>query len=425
MIRKLPKKITRRGFVAGAAVSAATTAAVALTGCNSGGSKSQELVEGVLQQFPDATVEYLRVEPSQVLPYTGMTNAESIDYLQETRNFDLPLGSLVFQSSDTHALVLAPGASSKALIRLGTVHFDEGQFVPVLGQARGASEDYVIYDARASDSSIIWVECNMVQGTWRVYATSLKDGTATEGDLQEAALIDEGDVTHSPPQLAVSGNKVYWTVMPDPNGPASSEDSYLKTAEFASGGAAKKAEARTIYTSHGRLIANPTISGDVLTIVPRVDTDSVYYQLTALDVKTDAVLNAAILPPSLRVSDAVWLENGFAFGIEGNYDYAEGLSFFGTYQQLGDGQYLYVNKVPSSSPVLMSGLTYVKSTKNVIGLDPKTGTAVIVDTPQECVSYGDILAGTGLQERLVLYTTVTARTGRQAGICRVRVYDHL
>jgi len=119
----------------------------------------------------------------------------------------------------------------------------------------------------------------------------------------------------------------------------------------------------------------------------------------------------------------VWLGDGFAFGIEGNYEYALGLSLFGTYLQLGNGQYLYINKVPTSAALRMNALTYVKSTKNVLGLDPQNGNAIILGTLQDCVDYGDVLAAAGQQDRLVVFTTVTSRIGYESGKCRVRVFD--
>ncbi|MCL2807226.1 MAG: hypothetical protein FWD27_03550 [Coriobacteriia bacterium] len=424
MVKKHPHKLSRRGFVVGAAAVAASTAAasVALGGCQSV-SAQQAVYDSVRSQFPKAKLEYLDVDPAQVLPHTEMTMVDSVEYLRETQNFELPLGSLVYQSSDTQALVVAPGASSKALIRLGLVQLDSGNFSPFLDEALGSGEDYVIYDARASSDAVVWVECNMVHGLWRVYAAHIISGAVGEGILQEPHLLDEGVESHVPPQVALSGTKVYWTVMPDAAGPAATEDSYLKAVELNAVATQASVEPKIVYTSHGRMIATPLVSGDLITFVPRVDTDAVYYQLTTMDIATDTVQNIAILPPSLRVSDAVWLGDGFAFGIEGNYDYAKGLSLFGTYLQLGDGQFLYTNKAPTSAAMRMESLTFVKSTKNVLGLDPANDSVAIVRFMQDCVAYGDIMAGVGEQNRLVIYTTVTSRMGLEKGRCRVRVFD--
>jgi hypothetical protein len=407
------------------ATGGAVVGALALPSCSSKGNDPAALTDKAQSAYPQAIIEYLDVDPSQVLPYTGMANAEPADYVRESNNFDLPLGSLVYQCSNSQALVITPGASSKALIRLGLVDLDSGELVPILGQALGYNEDYVIYDARASAGAIIWVECNMVHGLWRVLAAPLLSGAITEEGMAQAALLEEGNSDFDPPLVAASATKVYWTVMPAATGPANTQDSYLRCAEFTGQVFGEKPTAQTIYTSHGRMIVGPQVSGDTITIVPRVDTDAVYYQLTTLNTNDDTVRNIALLPPSLRVTDAVWLGEGFAFGIEGNYDYAKGLAYFGTYYQLGNGQYLYVNKVPTSTPVAMKSLLYVKSTKNVIGLDTAFGNAVIIPTPENCVSYGDILAAGGTQDRLVVFTTVTSRIGQERGMCRVRVLDAL
>ena len=425
MTKSNSSKVSRRGFVVGSAAAVATAAStLTASGCSSS-STTEEIITSVSEQFPLAHVEYLSVDPSQIFPHVSMTTRDTADYVREVNSFDLPLGSLVYQSSDTQALVIAPGASSKALIQLGFANLESGEYLPILEKAFGAGEDYVVYDARASDSCVAWVECNMVHGQWRVYALSFEKGNVSEESMQRAQLLEEGEGDYSPPQLAVSGNKVYWTVMPDPNGPASSEDSYLKAVELTGRRAGETVEPRVVYTSHGRMISSPTVSGNVLTIVPRVDFDTVYYQLTALDIVSDEVKDIAILPPSLRVANAVWLDSGFVFGIEGNYDYAEGLSLFGTYQQLEEGQYLYVNKAPVSAAVQVNGFMYVKSTKNILGLDASRGNALVVDTPRDCVSYGDILAGSGTQNRLVVYTTVVSRIGQQSRACKVRVLDPL
>jgi hypothetical protein len=264
----------------------------------------------------------------------------------------------------------------------------------------------------------------MVHGLWRVYAVLHDNGIGSE-ETKQPYLLDEGEGDYVPPYLAVSDTKVYWTVMPDPKGPASANDSYLMAADLKGRKKGDSVESWTAYTSHGRMITVPIVSGDVLTFVPRVDTDFVYYQLTTISIKNDEVKNIAILPQSVRVSDAVWLGDGFAFGIEGNYDYAKGLSLFGSYLQLGKGQYLYINRSPVSACMRMNSLTYVKSTKNVLGLEPDNGNYVVVGTLQDCVDYGDVLAGAGIQNRLVVYTTVTSRIGLARSECHVRVFDPL
>jgi hypothetical protein len=419
----LPEKISRRKFVGGslAAGGAAVGGALGLAGCSGGGNTMADLLQGVQEAAPQAQVDYLDVDPSQVADYIDMTEATEPEYLTFTTSFDLPVGSLVYQNSDTQALVLGPGLQGNALIRMGFVNLDGGEYTAVLEQALGHNEDFIIYEARASKTALVWVECNMVHAAWRVFAVPIIGGAVSEQAAAAATLLDEGGSLYEPPSLAAADGKVYWTVMPDPQGSASQEDSLLKCADISV--KSSNYEARTIYNSPGRMITIPQVSGNTLTIVPRVAADAIYYQLTALSIADDSVLNAAVLPQSLRVSDAIWLGEGFAFCIENNYDYAKGLALFGTYQQLADEQYIYINKMPTSPPVLLSSKLYVKSTKNIVGLDTAGSRAFIVATPAECVSYGDILAGAGLQNRLVTYTTVTSKLGQERGVCKVRVFD--
>ena len=420
----MAKMISRRHFLRSSlAVGSFAAASLSLRGCGSSGGTAN-LLEAAQAAAPSANVEYLSVDPSQILPYTSLSNVDFSDYLGEKNSFTLPLGSLLQQGSRSQALVISPGESSRALISMGLVNLDSGDLTTLLAQALGHNSDYVIYDARAGDASLIWVECNMVAGLWRVYASTLL-GSLAAADMQQAALLDEGEADYEPPLLAASGNKVYWTVMPDPNGPAYQQDSFLKCAQFSKQVLGEQPAVRVIYTSHGRMITNPQVSADTLTIVPRVDTDSVYYQLTSLALSDDTVRNVAILPPSLKVADAVWLGEGFAFSIEANYDYAQGLAYAGTYCQLSGGQYLYINKPPSAAPVRLGSLLCVKSSQNIVALDASRGNASIVPTPENGVDYGDILAAAGTQDRLVVYTTVTARIGQEKGSCQVRVLEAL
>ena len=144
-------------------------ASLSLRGCDSV-SGTDKLLEAARRAAPEANIDYLSVDPSQILPYTSMENLDFANYLNQTNSFTLPLGSLLYQSSPSRALVITPGESSRALISMGLADLDSCDFTTLLGQALGHNSDYVIYDARAGDAALIWVECNMIDGLWRVHA---------------------------------------------------------------------------------------------------------------------------------------------------------------------------------------------------------------------------------------------------------------
>jgi hypothetical protein len=404
-------------------------AGVALSGC-APADAVEALVATVKSGAPDARVSMLLQVPDEALVLgSEFDEAPDTDYFVEQASYELPVGSLLYQDSDRFATVLMPGATSDVLIALATLDLDSGVVATVMERAVEDASRYCIYDARANDQVIIWVESEMTQGKWKVY------GARFEGGVRgEPFLLDSGGAGYEAPQLCVHGPRVYWTVMPDPLGAASAEDSLLKTASFVSlaagagagagaGGVARDGQdlVRTLYVSHGRMTTCPQAADGIITIVPRVNTDAVRYQMTALHADTGQVADVALLPSGLRLSDCVHLAGAFSFCIEANYDYAGGLRYFGTYQQLQDGNVFYANKVPSSPPVSSGGCLMIKSTKNVVGFDMARRRFFILDKLDDSADYGDVLAGSGLRQRLVVYTTVTSRTSAESSV-RVRVF---
>jgi hypothetical protein len=129
----------------------------------------------------------------------------------------------------------------------------------------------------------------------------------------------------------------------------------------------------------------------------------------------------------MRVSDAIYMNSGFTFCTENNYDYAGGLQYYGTYQQLPSSRYLHVHRIPTSPAVRWKNFLIVKSTRNVIGVDYTTRRYFVIDILTDCASYGDVLANSGVQEKIVVYTTIANNTGGttgsgSAGVTRVRIF---
>ena len=404
--------VSRREFFSGmlgAGAVLATGAILVSAGCSS--SKKDDLESVVAQVAQDADIATLKVATDQLLESAEFAEAPLTDYLVLKNTWDLPKGSLVYVSSDTLAMLLVPGATTEALIKIGFIDLTTGELTIVMDQAQRHQDGYVIYDARASNRALVWVECNMQTSEWQVYCASLTGIT-----LGESLLIDEGGIDYEPPMLCANEDKVYWTYMPDPMGPANQEDSYLKTANVT------EPQPQVIYTSHGRMITNPVATEGILTFVPRVDTTNVYYQLTALETSDDSVVAVNILPQALRVTDAIYMSGSFTFCTESNYDYAGGLAYFGTYRDLGDGSYLHVNKMPTSAAVQWKQHLILKSTRNIVGLDTANKKFFVFDALAESADYGDILAAWGIQDNVVIYTTVGSKSGLSTGTTRLRVF---
>ena len=403
-------KIGRREFlVGGAGATLALIGATAiLSGCSSGSDGSGDGEDGI-------DPEELEVSEDQVVNSADFTEIPMGDCVVETASIDLPMGSIAFMDCDDIVAVLFPGYTPNVLVQIGLLSLSSATLTTVVPYAVGRKEGFQLYDVRCNDKVIIWVETNAYTDDWRVYMAPV----VSSAEIGEPVLVDEGDVDFDPPMLAVCGQKAFWTVMPFEEGSASDSDSYLKSASMASRTPAIE------YTSHGRMITNPEVSGNVITIVPRAETRTARYQMTALDAMTGKVLAAQRLPSSMRVNDAIYMDGEFVFGIEQTYNFGGGIARFGTYTNIGDDTYMRFSRTPMDTPARVGKYLVIKSTKSVCGVDTAQRSYFAIDTVPNCESYGDFLLSTGESEQIVTYTTVPLGDGSGIGLVRVRAFSVL
>ncbi|MCL2339329.1 MAG: hypothetical protein FWC59_00280, partial [Actinomycetia bacterium] len=397
------RNISRRAFLAsslqaGAAVALGTAAAGSLAGCSDNNATASS---GSQVTLSDGTsVAILSARTDQLLEVTEFNEATNLaDYLVEAVRYELPYGTIFYQMDNDRVLALIPSGSGRSLIRFEQLDLNNGTRIRLLDTAVGLSAERpaaILYDARCSTDLLLWTECDVSDLSWQVYTAQL-----TNGSVGGPVLVDEGSADMEIPLLAVAGDKAYWTVMPNPGGPAQYNDSYLKMA------GAGSSDVQIVYTSHGRMCTTPLVDQGVLTFVPRVDTKNIYYQLTALDTASNQIQYAAVMPQSVRVLDALALEGNFCFSLEDNYSYASGLGFYGTYQPLANAdRWLHLARKPSAAPVILRDRLVVKSALRVIGIDAANQFYYSIPPLSGSADYGDILAGWGHQERLVIYSNV-------------------
>jgi len=413
-------ELSRRAFVRGAlGVSAAVVALsgeALLGGCAKAEESDTETLASKAIQEKDIPV--LKVSDEQIIQAIAFDEVPVENYLELTATFRLPVGSLCHQIDSEMALVLLPGVESEALRRIGLLDLSNGEVKVLVEKPIGNERNLIIYDARASRTRLIWVEVNLGDLSWKTYVTSI-----IEKQTGTVMLVDEGSADYEPSMMAVYQDKAYWTFMPMATGKAYQEDSYLRalTAEqdFNSG----KVDAYNVLISRGRMITNPLITEDVITLVPRVDTTNVYYQLTALKCADDKVVTYQALPQSYRVSDAIYMRGGFAFSVENNYKDLGGLSKLGVYQQLADGNYLYVRKPPTNAIACLDDCLVVKSTSSVIGINPVKQELFIIRPPDHTSDTGEFLIGSGVLDRIVLSSARIRGDGKGAETVVIRVFD--
>lgn len=385
-------KLTRRGFVRGSVKALASCAALAafggagvLSACSSGDDDNQ--------------VQVLEVAENAVVTLDGFTEYENASkYWEVSTVGTYNPGTLLSASNSVVAAALCPGETADPLNTIGLIDLRTGKLATLLEQAVGHDDGYTFYNATASEELLVWVESNFLTSDWSVYCATLNAGKMSIG---QPVQVDAGNADYDAPEIAAIGPSAYWIVQPAEDGERTKEDSLLKAS---SGGSA----AAVIYTSHGRFNGGLSVSDQVLTAMPRADTESgIYYQLTAFQSGTGAVIASQILPRSFRPTCAIYMNNAFAFSIGASYDYGGGIANVGTYYPLDASTWLRLTRQPVTPPGLCQGWLFSKSGSRTALVNLEDRGYLTVDAPSGTADYGDYPVVVGECDRIYVYATVT------------------
>lgn len=384
---------------------------------------------GSLQKNEGNEISVLEVPEEAVTTSDALTEVDLSSSVNLKSSFELPYGTLVWANDDSVAACLLPTEQAKPLTQVGLLFLESGSSTVAVPQAVGQDEGFEIYDARACSTGIIWTEADILDGVWRVYSASLEQGTV--GDPQ---LLEEGTSVWETPTIAATAGFAFWQVLPRANGPMRTEASLFKRAAFGT------SEASVVYESNGRMCTPPYALSDSVVITPRTNTSSVHHQLTRIDARTGEVLDAMILPTSMKPLEAGYGNTGFMFSFDAIYNYGGGIANLGTYapaQQVaaanadGTGNAAYSDepwfrhaRTPTAAPAWCGRYLMVKSS-TTIGIDLDAGTYFAIDIKSGADDYGEYLASTGMGSTAVTYSNIDYQpiTGDAQKYCLVRVWQ--
>lgn len=374
------------------------------------------------RQSDDITV--LEVPADAVTSTDDLGDAEAVeDHMTRVGSYDLTYGTLVWACDDQVAACLIPSETANPLCQVGILSLGNGNVTTVLDSSVGATEGFQIYDARATANGVVWIEADILEGSWRVYTARLSSDLA----LGTPALADEGGGDWETPSIAAAGGYAYWQVLPKLDTDSSSENSLVKRTAFGSG------DAEEVYSSPGRLATPPYSTGDEVVITPRVDASGTYYQLTCLDAATAQVTDTLVLPQGMAPTEAGYGKNGFMFCFDAIYDYGDGISNLGTYCPSSDAAqsdysavpWFRFSRTPSAAPAWCGNYLMVKSTNSVCGVDMSNSAWFSLGVESGTDDYGDYLASSGTRTNIVTYSNIdhTPLNGEQIHTCRVSVWQ--
>lgn len=354
------------------------------------------------------------------------------------RELRLPHGTQVWSSTDNTAACLIPTESSDPLTQAGIITLSDGKCTTMLERATAADEGYEIYDVRACDNGMVWVEANILKDIWRVYRAPLTLTTANGPALGRALCCAEGGGDWEMPSVAAAGAYAFWQELPRIDGKASKENSLLKRMRFDSG---PDAEAEVVLVSEGRMATPPSATATGVVATPRATMDTVNYQLTHIDAADASVLDALILPASMRPMEATYGRTGFTFAFDGIYDYGGGIADLGTYVPLakvgaatedpveaathyGASEWFRFPRTPTAPPAWCGPYLMVKSTNAVCGVNLDSREYFALDVQEGATDFGDHLASTGMGNRIVTFSNIdhTPLNGEQEKYSLVRIW---
>lgn len=384
----------------------------------------------IKKQQDDASgaVKTLEVPASKVTTLTTSDDSSEFTLIDDastrmsnTGRFELPYGTLVWANGDDVAACLLPNDEAKPLTKVGLLSLSSGNLTTVLDKAVGQSDNFDIYDVRATTAGVIWTEANIFDNTWRLY-TATSDGSS----IGTPQLVDQGDSAWETPSVAAVGSYAFWQVLPKIDGPHSTEDSLVKRAAMGSD------NAETVYTSHGRPCTPLYARANSVVVAPRADTTGTYYQLTHLDAASGTVLDSMVLPRAMRPLEAGYGDTGFMFSFDARYDYGDGISNLGTYapsakvsdSDYSDAPWFCFGRTPTAAPAWCGGLLMVKSSRTVCGIDLQTNEYLALQPDNGADDYGEYLASTGSNGVTVTYANIDDKpiVGDPKKYCLVKVW---
>lgn len=485
--------ISRRAFLYGAGAIAATATASAL-GCSASGTESDvsdtndvaiadealsstasevanklanvETIDTQLGSVAVLSVAKDRVFTTEDCEFVKMGSTK----LKRAARAHLPYGTIIWANDDKLAACLLPCNTSNPLTKIGLLSLTKGDLFTVRESAVSENDGFHIYDVRANSNGAIWVEANVLDNKWRLYAAKVLSGGKKLGTPH---LVEEGDGEWEMPSLAVSGNYGFWQLTPSPNASTEDPTSMLMRVGFGEG----QESVKCVYEAPGRMACAPTPSENGIAIAPKACLEKesgTYYQLTYIDAESGMVESALALPASMKPNYIAYGSTGFSFAFNSIYDYGEGISNLGTYVSTGEsapiyaisefkndtdgatgnpdgsagnaavgesgsdasagesaiaageafGEWFRFPRSPFMAPAWLKNWFIVKSTSVVAGVDLTRRRYFSIEPEYALQGYGEYLASEGPTSKIVTYANIdyTPIGGKHIRECNVRIW---
>jgi hypothetical protein len=407
----LDRNVTRRQAIKGAAALGAATAAVSVvSGCSGSSGSTSAAASPTVVDSNSARYVTGDSDGNNAFTTDGVATP-----LVASGEWDLPLGSVLHDAEGTWLPLLATTSSSTGMVAAQAFSLSSGNTSTVVSTPVTSSSGYVIYDVRCSDEVYAWVELDTLSREWKLLAARF-----SAGDLQgSTTTLWEGDSNYDPPLFCCAGSRVIWQVMPSSSGKKTSESSHCYVWAVGASSATQAVE------SPGRFATTPTVSGNVVTLTPRVNASKgVYYGITAYELSDDLSnqVDQLVLPTSVKPFSAVRMGERFAFSVEATYGSGGLLGTMGSYVSMGDNRFVALSREPLA-PICGKGDVFIiKAKASYFVVNVVDETYVVLTAYDRSLSYGEYPASLGTTSTFVTFSTVKDAETGYPSVVKVRSF---
>ena len=325
---------------------------------------------------------------------------EEVDLsMSERDTWEAPLGSVLHESAGTWVAVTQAGSSAMPMVKGCALSLSDGKLYEVVPDVMGDNHTVVIYDTRCSDEVYAWVELDMLTHAWTLYGAKFDKGSLSG----TATTLWTADANYDPPGFVCAGKSVIWQITPSLSGDKTKEHSFCylwKTGD---------ANAQAVVESPGRFAIAPSVSDDLVILVPRVRADEgVYYGVTAYSLDNDlgTIVDQLVLPQSVKPFYATRVGDRFVISIEASYSSGGMFGNMGTYIGPSAGPFVSMPREPSANVAGKDDTFIIKSRTSYFVVDLHKATYSILTAANRCVDYGEFPVRVGETADFVTFATV-------------------
>lgn len=380
-------RITRRSFFRAAAAGGVAAAVVGvLPGCTHGEGEQDVDPTVVDEGSAESVLDSFELSPD-LAP-------------AEESSWTLHLGSVLHPAEGTWIPVTSAGASASPMVKGAALSLASGQLVDVVPEPLGPASTTVIYDARCSDEAYAWVELDLAARSWVLYASGFADGQLT-GDTK---ALWEGTADYDPAPFEVAGSRVIWQVQPSLSGTKTAESSFCYLWHVGD------SDAKAVVESPGRFATRPSVSGDVVVLVPRVTREEAgtFYGITAYSLSDDLKtrVDQLVMPAGVRPFRATRVGERFLVSVEASYSSGGLLGQMGTYMGTPSMGFVRLAQEPSEGGCGKDDKFVVKCNSFYYVMDLANKTYATISSADRSVDYGEFPARSGECDLFVTFSTV-------------------